>query len=92
MDCMDCSGDTGKCEQILGWFRWTVWTAVVTQILLASGRLLPQRHDKRSVPESVPPSDPYEEFWKQHNHGLCPLGMVSQRNNTVCCLPTSCKP
>ncbi|XP_052211889.1 uncharacterized protein LOC127830975 isoform X2 [Dreissena polymorpha] len=75
-----------------GWFRWTVWTAVVTQILLASGRLLPQRHDKRSVPESVPPSDPYEEFWKQHNHGLCPLGMVSQRNNTVCCLPTSCKP
>ena len=74
------------------------------QMLLAfaSGGLLPKSHDKRAVPDrknpvstkvdnSTPPSDPVE-FWKQHNHGLCDLGMVSQRNNTVCCLPTSCKP
>ncbi|XP_052211886.1 uncharacterized protein LOC127830974 isoform X3 [Dreissena polymorpha] len=72
---------------LLGWFRWTVWTAVATQMLLASGGQLPQRHEKRSVADTT-----YVEFWEQRNRGLCPLGMVSQRNNTVCCLPTSCKP
>ncbi|KAH3821768.1 hypothetical protein DPMN_123536 [Dreissena polymorpha] len=38
MDCMDCSSDTGKCEQILGWFRRTVWTAVATQVSVSRYR------------------------------------------------------
>ncbi|KAH3821849.1 hypothetical protein DPMN_123617 [Dreissena polymorpha] len=81
--------------------RWTV-AGILMLLAFASGGLLPKSHDKRAVPDrknpvstkvdnSTPPSDPVE-FWKQHNHGLCDMGMVSQRNNTVCCLPTSCKP
>ncbi|WAR13951.1 hypothetical protein MAR_004056 [Mya arenaria] len=35
--------------------------------------------------------DPNKE-WFQYSKGLCPLGQVPQRNETVCCLPTACPP
>ncbi|XP_052821194.1 dentin sialophosphoprotein-like isoform X2 [Mya arenaria] len=35
--------------------------------------------------------DPNKE-WFQYSKGLCPLGQVPQRNDTVCCLPTACPP